>query len=163
MMAKKERKKILIGRSDIIDLPEFGLQQMKAKIDTGALTSAIHCSKIKLIKSGDKTMISFRVPGSTVNGKKGINFQTDDFEKRNIKSSNGHIEPRYIIKTDVLLFGKRIRTEFSLTDRSVMKFPILLGRKLLRNRFVVDVTLKNLSYQQKPAEKSNHTSEDPKQ
>jgi hypothetical protein len=142
----KEKKKLIIGRNDIIDLPEFGLVNMKAKIDSGALTSAIHCSRIKLMKHDDKQRISFHIPGIHNKGK---TFETDDFTKRKIKSSNGHIELRFIIKTNVLIFGKKIRTEFSLTDRSVMKFPILLGRKLLRNRFIIDVALENQSYQQR--------------
>lgn len=145
----KSHDKILIGRTDIIDLPEFGLVDMEAKIDTGALTSAIHCSRIKLVKSGDKEYISFMIPGSTVAGVKGVKFKTADFKQRNIKSSNGHMECRYVIKTKVAMFGMKIKTEFSLTDRSDMKYPILLGRKLLRKRFLVDVSKANLSYHQK--------------
>ncbi len=143
------RKKIVIGRHDIIDLPEFGLEKVKAKIDTGAYTSAIHCSRIKLRDIDGKQFITFHIPGSKIHGLGKQEFKTTDFIRKNVKSSTGHIEKRYVIKTKVLVFNKLIRTEFSLTDRSTMKFPILLGRKLLRNRFVVDVSEENLSYSQR--------------
>jgi hypothetical protein len=56
---------------------------------------------------------------------------------------------RYVIKTKVTLFGKTFKTEFSLADRQQMRYPVLLGRKLLRNRFIVDVSLENVSFSQK--------------
>lgn len=59
------------------------------------------------------------------------------------------MEERYVITTDILIFNKRIKTEFSLSDRSTMKYPILLGRKLLAKRFVVDVAVTNLSFKNK--------------
>ena len=142
---KTKKKKILIGRSEIIDLPEFALHEVEAKVDTGAYTSAIHCSKIKVKKEAGKQFVTFHIPGSKIHGLGKTVFKTDDFILKNIKSSSGHMEERFVITTHVLLFNKLYRTEFSLTDRSSMKFPILLGRKLLRKRFVVDVSAKNLS------------------
>lgn len=59
------------------------------------------------------------------------------------------MEERYVITTGVLIFNKLIKTEFSLTDRSAMKYPILLGRKFLVKRFIVDVSLVNLSLKNK--------------
>lgn len=151
-MEKKEVKKkgkLLIGRTDIIDLPEFSLHAVKAKIDTGAYTSAIHCSKIKLIKEDGKNFITFHIPGSRIHGQGKKIYKTDDFILKKIKSSSGHMEERYVITTDILIFNKRIKTEFSLSDRSTMKYPILLGRKLLAKRFVVDVAVTNLSFKNK--------------
>ena len=139
------KKKLTIGRADIIDLPELNLYDVKVKIDTGAYSSAIHCSKIKLVEEKDEEYLSFRVPGSS--SKK--SFKVKEFTRKNIRSSSGHIEKRFVIKTRVRLFNKLYSTEFSLTDRSRMKFPILLGRRLLRKKFVVDVSLSNLSYKQK--------------
>lgn len=151
-MGKQEVKtkgKLLIGRRDIIDLPEFSLYAVKAKIDTGAYTSAIHCSKIKLIQENGTDFITFHIPGSKVHGQGKNVFKTDDFVLKRIKSSSGHMEERYVITTGVLIFNKLIKTEFSLTDRSAMKYPILLGRKFLVKRFIVDVSLVNLSLKNK--------------
>lgn len=137
----------VIGRTDIIDMPELGLHDVDAKIDTGAYTSSIHCSRIKLRKdSNGKEVITFTIPGSKLHEKGLHHFRVSNFEERNIRSSNGHIQKRYIIKTQIILFGRKIRAEFSLADRSSMQYPILLGRKLLQNRFIVDVSKKDLSF-----------------
>jgi len=140
------KEKVLIGRVDIIDLPEFGLKEIKAKIDTGAYTSSIHCSRIKLINENDQQLISFQLPASKIHGLTSRQFKTSNFKRKNVKSSSGHVEKRFVIKTSVKLFNRKILTEFSLTDRSTMKYPVLLGRKLLSRKFVVDVSQKNLSF-----------------
>lgn len=136
--------KKVIGRSDKIDLPELGLVEIDAKIDTGANRSAIHCSQIQRHNQNGVDQITFHIP---LDSSHGTNiFHSTDFFQKKIKSSSGHIEERYVIKTTVILFDKKIRTTFSLTDRAEMKFPILLGRKLLKSRFIVDVEESNLSY-----------------
>lgn len=135
-----------IGKIDFIDLPEFGIKNLEAKIDTGANRSSLHCTDIKVLKAGDKEWLHFTVPFV----KKGTGeFKTDDFFKKNIKSSSGHVEYRFIINTEVRLFGEDILTSFSLTNREEMKFPVLLGCKLLKGNFVVDVAQKNLSFKHK--------------
>ena len=147
---KSKKPLHLIGRTDIIDLPELGLHEIDAKIDTGAYTSSIHCSRIKRKKDTDGTeFVTFTIPGSKLHEKGLKHFKVHDFEERNIRSSNGEIQKRYVVKTQIVLFGRKIRAEFSLADRSSMKFPVLLGRKLLQNRFIVDVSKKNLSYLEK--------------
>ncbi|MDQ3393080.1 MAG: RimK/LysX family protein [Bacteroidota bacterium] len=143
------RIKKIIGRTDIVDLPEFGIKEIKVKIDTGAYTSAIHCSKIKTTIEDGEEYVTFHILNSHIKGTSKKRFKTNDFKQKNIKSSSGHIEKRYVIKTRILLFNKLINTEFSLTDRSQMKYPILLGRKLLSKRFIVDVTSFNLSFKNK--------------
>ena len=74
-----------------------------------------------------------------------LNFA--DFVLRDIRSSNGEVQERYVIRAAVQLYGELFEAEFSLSDRSDMKYPVLLGRSLLRQgRFVVDVARRNLSY-----------------
>lgn len=138
-MAKKS--KLVIGRCDYINLPELGIENIAAKVDTGAYTSAIHCSRIKLQRENDVEYLFFKIPGS--HQKK--MYRVTNFKLKNIKSSSGHSESRFVIKTKVSIFGKVINTEFSLANRSEMKFPVLLGRKLLKDRFIVDVSQVNLS------------------
>ena len=147
---KSKKPLQVIGRTDIIDMPELGLHEVDAKVDTGAYTSSIHCSRIKRRKESDGIeVITFTIPGSKLHEKGLHHFKVRNFEERNIRSSNGHIQKRYVIKTQIVLFGRKIRAEFSLADRSSMKFPILLGRKLLQNRFLVDVSKKDLSYSER--------------
>jgi hypothetical protein len=64
------------------------------------------------------------------------------FRKKNVKSSNGHVQERYFIRTKIVLAGRILNTEFSLTERKGMRYPILIGRKTLNNRFIVDPSLK---------------------
>ncbi|WMN12530.1 RimK/LysX family protein [Marivirga salinae] len=143
------KTKKTIGRIDKLDLPELGLVKVQAKIDTGAYTSAIHCSKIHIEKDKDGTdLLVYTISAKRLGqGMKAKKFKTSDFKLKRIKSSNGQVQERYVIKTKVKIFNKIYNTEFSLSDRSHMKNPILLGRKLLSGRFVVDVTEENLSYQ----------------
>jgi hypothetical protein len=79
----------------------------------------------------------------------GMTFVFKEFTSRAIRNSFGIIEQRYIIRTTVKIFSEEIITEFSLSDRDEMRFPILLGRKILRHRFLIDVSKKNLSYRRK--------------
>ena len=148
-MKSPKRLPKTIGRRDLIDLPQLGLFDLDAKIDTGANTSALHVKKIRVIEKEGKTWVKFKLahPHHAAFNNKEIMLEMHAYKAT--KSSSEQIEERYIIKTDVVLFGKPYTTEFSLTDRSKMECPVLLGRKLLYRKFIVDVTQKNLSFTQK--------------
>lgn len=139
------KQKVVIGRVDMVDLPALGIENAKAKIDTGAYTSSIHCSRI-IEKDG---VLSFFVPVELLGKTAPKKIETRDFVQKRIKSSNGEIQKRYIVKTKIILFNKTYIARFSLSDRSRMKNPILIGRRLLKDRFLVDVSQKNLSFEQK--------------
>jgi len=138
-------EKIIIGRRDVIDLPDFGIRNIRSKIDTGAYTSSIHSADVEVI-NGNPDKLVFKIIGNEGEEKEII---TTDFSERMIKNSFGTIEKRFVVKTKILIFNKIFDTEFSLSDRSGMKYPILLGRKFLRENFLVDVSRFNLSYKQK--------------
>ena len=143
------RIKKLIGRSDKVDLPELHLSEVDAKIDTGAYTSAIHCHRIRVVKKKGKRLLQFVLldPAHPAYNEKAFYFEK--FTKRTIKNSFGQSERRYIIKTIVQIFGKSIKTEFSLSNRGSLKFPVLLGRKFLQGRFYVDVSVFDISHRNK--------------
>lgn len=138
-------EKIIIGRRDVIDLPDFGIRNIRCKIDTGAYTSSIHSADVEVV-CGNPDQLVFKIIGNEGEEKEII---TTDFSERMIKNSFGSIEKRFVVKTKILIFNKIFETEFSLSDRSGMKYPILLGRKFLRENFLVDVSRFNLSYKQK--------------
>lgn len=133
----KKRKKI--GWRECLDLPELKLNGVDAKVDTGARTSVLHCSKIELVKRFRKSYVRF-VPLNV-----GEEFTMPFHHERKIKNSFGHEENRYVIKTTMMLFGKSFEAELSLRDRSNLEFPMLLGRSAIRGRFVVDVAKANQS------------------
>lgn len=138
-------EKMVIGRRDVIDLPEYRIVNISAKVDTGAYTSAIHAEDVTVV-NGTPSKLSFRIIGAN---DKDCFIETTDFTERLIKNSFGQIEKRFVVKTKVLVFNKTFETEFSLSDRSGMRYPVLLGRKFLKNLFVVDVAKLNISYKKK--------------
>lgn len=144
---KTPKPRQIIGMTDLVDFPDLGWFDVAAKIDTGAFTSALHCKDVQLVREGDRMMLSFWLIDKT--GAPSRQFYSDKFSQRMIRNSFGVAEKRYVIETRIVLFKRTIRTEFTLADREQLKNPVLLGRKLLRNRFIVDVSQKNLSYNQK--------------
>lgn len=142
MLEKKE--KILIGRRETASLPNFGLANVQVKIDTGAYTSSIHVSYCKE-KNGRLEVIFLDDKHSEYNPE---NFFFDDFRIRKVKSSTGVVQSRYFISGQIFIAGLTIQTEFSLTERNGMRFPILIGRKLLNKHFIVE-TSKKYTYPKK--------------
>jgi hypothetical protein len=135
----------ILGRSDRVDLPELGLENIHAKIDTGAYTSSLHCSSAKVVNGQlEFVLLDEEHPEFT-----GMKFKMNRYTQREVKNSFGEAELRYIIRTTIKIFNRKIRAEFSLSDREKLRFPVLLGRKILRNRFLIDVTKKDLYYHSK--------------
>ena len=146
---KKKKEKRIIGHTDQIDLPEFDLVDLPCKIDTGADSSAIHCHQIRLIQENGRDFISFRLLDPTHEAYNHREFKTANFREKKIKNSFGQSEYRYSITCQTVLFGQTFTADFTLADRINMRFPVLLGRKLLRNRFLVDVSQRDLSFKSK--------------
>ena len=146
-MKKQRVPKRIVGRRELVDFPQFQLWGVEAKVDTGAYTSAIHCSNIHLVTDAagcQRLHVQLLDPSHPDFEGKPMEFA--DFSLRDIKSSNGEVQERYVIRAILRIFGEDFDTEFSLSDRSDMKYPVLLGRLLLRHgRFVVDVTRRNVS------------------
>jgi hypothetical protein len=135
----------ILGRSDRVDLPGLGLTNIHAKIDTGAYTCSLHCSRAEIVDGKlEFVLLDEEHPEFT-----GMKFVFDKFGKREIKNSFGEAERRYVIKTTIRIHAQTIKAEFSLSDRDKLRFPVLLGRKILRNRFLIDVTEKDLSFKSK--------------
>lgn len=148
-MIKKLPEKITIGSMDRIDLPEFELEDIPCKIDTGAYTPTLHCSRVRLLEKDDQTILCVRFydPKFDINNKKEYRFT--EYKERRVRSSNGEVDYRYSIITSIVVFNKKYKTEFTLSFREKMRYPILLGRRFLKNKFIVDVSKKDLSYQKK--------------
>lgn len=126
--------KRIIGRQETADLPTFGLMNKTVKIDSGAYTSSIDIVNVRL--ENDLLFVLFE------KGKEEVLFKK--YKVKRVKSSNGIIQERYVIKGTIRLGDIDYNTPFSLTDRSGMRYPILLGRKLLNKHFLIDTSKKNL-------------------
>lgn len=130
-------QKTVIGKNELITFNELELKDIRAKIDTGAKTSSLHCSVIQPMPNG---MVSFVLLDKDHKKFTPLSKTAKISRIAKVKSSNGKVQKRYFIKTPVFLMGKEYLTEFSLTDRGNMKFPVLIGRSLLKKDFLVDVT-----------------------
>lgn len=133
--------KILIGRTDIVDFPKLALFDIDIKVDSGAYTSSIHCHHIEL--ENNVLKCQFLDPKHQKFHHKTLTF--NEFKQKKVKSSNGITENRYLIKTEILIFNEIRSIELTLTERGSMRFPVLLGRKFLSRKFVIDTSQKNLS------------------
>ncbi|WP_257667762.1 ATP-dependent zinc protease family protein [Parapedobacter tibetensis] len=133
-----------IGWKEIVDLPDLGIYDVPAKVDTGARTSVLHCSHIRLVKKGRKQYVEFR-PLDDRFGKQTDIYVFPFHSERKVKNSFGQEENRYVISTTLSLFNVSHDIELSLRDRSGMEFPVLLGRSFIRKKFLVDVSRANLS------------------
>ena len=131
--------KRIIGKFEIVSFPEFGISNIVAKVDTGAYSGALHCTKIKEVrgKNGKELHFSpFDHPELIVKAKK--------YEVGTVRSSNGQIEQRFLIDTTLAVAGHKYPVNITLSDRSSMRHPMLLGSKFLEeNKFLVDVGLDN--------------------
>jgi len=133
------KKLKLIGRREYVDFSELDLFKLEAKIDTGAYTSALHCHDIEVREINGKQTLCFFLLDPLHPEYNDQEHRFTGFSKKTIKSSVGEAEERYIIKTLIKLGGKRIRTSISLTDRGGMRYPVLIGRKMIKNKFIIDV------------------------
>lgn len=139
----KEKK--IIGRKDFADFPELGIQNIAIKIDTGAYTSSIHCHDIKELEINGIKHIQFQLLDPSHDLYNNKHYTTSNYTLKNIKSSTGHSEKRFIIKTIIQLFNNKYPIQLSLSERGEMKYPVLIGRKLLSGKFIVDPSKYDLS------------------
>ncbi len=130
-------KLTIIGREAEVSFPLIGVKQVKAKTDTGADLSSIWCGEIR--KAKDKLECIFFAPGSPYYTGKKVIFDKSEYKRSKIFNSFGTGEKRYKVRMPVIVNGRRIRTTFTLADRSKKEYPVLLGRKLLAKKFLVDV------------------------
>jgi hypothetical protein len=141
--------KQIIGRRDKVDFPLLGVYNVDAKIDTGAYSSSIHCQNIEPFDNEGTLFVRFNLFDPSYPEYKEKIFELPVHELKRVRNPGGYSKERYFIKTSIALFNKTYKTIFSLVGRGDMKFPVLLGRRLLFNNFLVDVSQTNLSYKDK--------------
>lgn len=130
----------VIGRSERVDIPSLGLAQVPAKIDTGAYSSSIDCSSVNLTEQDGRSVLEYVVLRPGREGYTGQAVATEDFEMTEVKNSNG-VERRYVVFLDLGLEGQTHRCRITLANRSQLRYPVLIGRKFLRETgYLVDVT-----------------------
>lgn len=138
-----------IGRVDKADFPDLHLEEIDVKIDSGAYTSSIHCSQAEEIIHNGVKCIKFNLLDASHPLFHQKEFIEPDYSVKKVTSSNGLSEERFVIRTTIYIFKELYPIELTLTERQSMRYPILLGRKFLNKKFVIDSSKTNLSYKEK--------------
>ncbi len=137
--------KVIISRNEPVDVIDVALG-VPAKVDTGAFRSSIHATDFKVRNQDGQKVLTCNLLGHPASPVKRA-FQTADFSQVNVTNSFGQEENRYEVTLRVKVGPKIFNTSFTLADRSNNLFPVLIGRKLLSGRFLVDVASSNLDRQ----------------
>lgn len=132
----KLKKPIVIGSSTTIDFPKFGIKKVPAKVDTGADSSSIWASNIREYNG----KLSFTLFGLGSPFYTGEVINTRDYHIRSVKNSFGHAESRYQVRLPATIEERSINMRFNLANRGENTYPILIGRRTLHGRFMVDVS-----------------------
>ena len=131
--------KLTIGRIDIVDFPKLKLEEIAIKIDTGAYTSSIHCKDIEEVDG----VLKCKFLDETHPNYNGKEFTFKNYDVVYVRSSNGSAEIRYSILSNIKIYGKVYRITLTLSSRDDMKYPVLIGRKFLNHKFIVDTEFSN--------------------
>lgn len=129
---------VLIGALEYCDLPELGITRMKVRVDTGAATSSLHVDNVVEFREKGKRWVSFDIHPRVHRVSKVVKAKARVVSKRRVKSSSAETEKRIVISTLLRIGGCSWPILLTLTDRSAMTYPMLLGRQAMAGRIHVD-------------------------
>ena len=127
---------VLIGWTEFVDLPDWGVKRLRAKVDTGARTSALHVENIEELPRG---FVRFDVVLHRKKRDRRVHIKARISRRARVRSSTGHQSERLFVKTTLRLGTVEKEIEVSLVDREKMIYRMLLGREALRGPFLIDV------------------------
>jgi len=132
-------KRLVFGIVEKVSMPSLGLENVAAKVDTGAYSGALHCSKIREYtrKSDGKKVLRFTPSDKQDNAR-----ELTHYAKSYVRSSTGHRIRRFLFDTDIVIKGVAYKIRIGLSDRSDLNYEVLIGRRFLgENNIVVDVRI----------------------
>ena len=135
----------LLGWREWVALPHLNINELKAKIDTGARSSALHAFSIEPYRKNGQRWVMFSIHPQQKNTDTFIECHSPVKDRRIVTDSGGHKQRRYVIETELILGSSMLRAEITLTNRDSMLFRMLIGRTTINTRFIIDP---NASYLQ---------------
>ncbi len=138
MKKRSEYPYIIVGWREVVGLPELGVDAIKAKIDTGARTSALHADDVEFYKAKGVQMVRFVIHPKQRSNDSPIHAHARLADERRVRSSNGQQEVRPVIETNIRIGDFQWPIELTLTNRDVMGFRMLLGRQGVRGHALVN-------------------------
>lgn len=128
----------LAGWREWVSLPGVGVPWIKAKLDTGARSSAIHAFDLEELEKDGATWVRYSVHPWQKSDADAVAVESPVVDVRHVRSSSGHADERYVVMMDLSLMGRTITAEMTLSRRDEMGFRMLVGREALRQGYVVD-------------------------
>jgi len=135
---KESGKLLTLGWREWVGLPDLGIFQIKAKVDTGARTSALHAFEVRPYTENGRDRVEFRIHPVQKDNDTVITCTADILDKRKVTDSGGHTEERFVIRTDLRIGNHHWPIEATLTSRDDMLFRMLIGRTALKGRAQVN-------------------------
>jgi hypothetical protein len=133
-----KKKKMVLGWREWVDLPELGIRHIKAKVDTGARTSALHAFEVQPFTENGRQRVRFKIHPNQKDVATVVESIADVVDQRVVTDSGGHREERWVIETRAVIGGVEKSIELTLTSRDTMMFRMLLGRTALKGWARVD-------------------------
>lgn len=135
---RRIQKLPLIGWREWVELPRLGVKKIKAKIDSGARTSALHAVDIKIVRQRGRDIAHFRIHPLQRDAEKEVSCSAEVVEYRSVTTSGGHTSLRPVIITTMILGERTLAMELTLVNRDLMGFRMLVGRQAIRDQFLID-------------------------
>ena len=135
---KLPKETLTLGWREWVSLPQLGIRQIKAKVDTGARTSALHAFSVRVFQEGDKERVEFMLHPVQKDNETVVTCVADILDRRTVTDSGGHKEERFVISTELAIGKYSWPVEVTLTARDDMLFRMLIGRTAIKNIARVD-------------------------
>lgn len=135
-MNEDSHSSTIVGWREWVSLPSIGIPWLKAKLDTGARSSALHADDIEELDDGER--VRFTVPPWQQSTNDSVTVELPVHDRRTVRSSSGHEEVRYVVLLDVEIGGHLVSAETTLSNRDQMGFRMLIGREALKQGFLVN-------------------------